>query len=226
MRRAIIFGILLLASVGLVGCKSPKFTYAAPSSDLDLSGPSIVVMPIADHRTNRAMDRILAKGYFQDVQKAIADELRSMNKFRSVATLTNASETPVADLKLSPGLWRLEWEIPHYNALLTEAFVVGFFTGIVGGTIDMMTKTTVCGHSQLDIRLEQTAQPRVLLEGDYSASVTNRLKKGVCDTPKTKAAMMAQALQQTMVKVKVDIQNQIQQPVEGLNTPISPTQTE
>ena len=205
MKRGFSFLGLFIVTFSLVGCQSAKFTYNTPVPIYNTSGPAVQVMPIIDCRTNRAMDKCLEKGYMADVQRAIAGELGSMNAFCSVIVTTNAADPVIADLKLSPTLYRLEWNIPDYDALIGKAFAVGFFTGIVGGAIYASTSIDVHGHSALDFRVEQVADHRILLDSNYCGSVTNRLKKGVCDTPNTKARMMAQALQQTMYQVRLDL---------------------
>ena len=194
------FSILFLA-----GCQSPKFAYQAPPPSLNGNGPSIAVMPLTDCRTNRDMDKILEKGYLVDVQKAIGDELQSMNAFRSVTVITNETTSPTTDLKLNPKLCRLDWEIPHYGELEAKAFAVGLLTGIVGGAIYASTGIDVHGHSILDVSVNQTATAQTIFSFEYSDDVTNRLKKAVCDTPNTQASMMLQAFQKTMCEMKTDL---------------------
>jgi hypothetical protein len=101
------FGAFLLC-----GCQSPKFSYPAPSLNLKPTGPTVTVQAIVDGRTNRAMDRVLAKGYFVDVQLAIANELQSINLFSAVIAVTNTATFPQSDFTIIPKVNRLEWEIP------------------------------------------------------------------------------------------------------------------
>ena len=193
----------------LCGCKSPKFNYPQPSSKIIDTGPTIQVMAIVDNRTNRAMDKVLEKGYLLDVQRAMADELQSMNLFSAVIVTTNSAESTPSDYKLTSRLKRLEWEIPHYGTLETEAFTIGLLTGVVGGSIFAATGIDVFGYSVVTVRVEKTSDSQVLFDSEYSASVTNHLKKAVCDTPTTKASMMVQAFQRSMMSVKADLQQKM-----------------
>src|ERR1051325_6113826 len=104
MQKLILRVFLPVLTIALAGCEAPKFAYKAPPVSLNATGPTILVMPIKDERTNRAMDKVLAKGYLSYVQSAIADELRSMNQFSSMVQITNETALTSADLKLTPGL--------------------------------------------------------------------------------------------------------------------------
>jgi hypothetical protein len=195
----------------LAGCQSPKFAYHAPPAILKSTGPRIAVLPLVDCRTNHDEDQILEKGYFADVQKAVGDELKSMNFFSSVTLMTNDASPLLAELQLSPTLRRLDWEIPHYGRLQAEAFAVGLVTGLVGGGVFLATGIDVYGHSDLDVSVRRISDGNVLLNLSYSDTVTNRLKKAVCDTPKTQASMMVQAFQKTIGELKTDLQKQLSQ---------------
>jgi hypothetical protein len=207
MQKVKIYLIVFFSILFLAGCQSPKFAYKAPPPSLNSAGPSILIMPLTDSRTNRDMDKVLEKGYLVDVQKAIGDELQSMDFFSSVTVITNETALPTADLKLNPTLRRLEWEIPNYGALETKAFMVGLFTGIIGGSIYAATGIDIYGHSILDVRVDQATN--TLFNFEYSDSITNHVKKAVCDTSNTKANMMVQAFQKTMGEVKTDLQKNL-----------------
>jgi len=197
----------LLAGVAslLVGCQSAKFVYNAAPKNLNPAGPSILVMPIADARTNKAMDKVLEKGYWTDVQRAISAELESMGRFKSVVTATNSSDFSPLDFKLSPTAQRLEWEIPNYGRLQANAFMVGLFTGIVGGSIYLSTGINVNGHAIFLMQMESLQSPAPALHQEYSASVTNRFKKASCDVPATKSKMMSNALKNMLTQFKADV---------------------
>ena len=213
MQRAIPGFFALLLAV-LTGCQSPPFAYPAPPARLSSAGPSIVIMPLTDARTNLDMDKVLAKGYLTNVQNAIGSELQSMNYFRSVIVLTNTATIPPADLQLWPTLERLEWEIPNYQELEEKAFAIALLTGGVGGAIYASTGIDVYGHSTLDVVVNQTTNAIPVFNCVYTDTVTNRLKKAVCDTPKTQASMMVHAFQKTMLEVKADVQKHLSPPAE------------
>jgi hypothetical protein len=193
----------------LLGCQAPKFAYQASPAKRNPAGPSILVMPITDGRTNKMMDHVLEKNYFADVQRAIADELESMGAFRQVIFMTNSANEAHTELKLAPKIRKLEWEIPNYGKLQAQAFAVGLFTGVIGASIYLSTDIDVYGRSTIDVRIDPVEGDVPVLETKYSATVTNRLKKASCDSPKTKASMMSQAFQKTMEQMKADIANRL-----------------
>jgi len=140
------------------------------------------------------------------VQMALADELRSVGQFSDVLMITNMASDFRADLRLSANIRKLEWEIPRYNQLQAQAFMVGLFTGLVGGSIYLSTGIDVLGHSDLDVRIERTDGHLNLFNAEYSDSVTNRLKKAVCDNPKAKAEMIRLSFEKSMGRLKADLQ--------------------
>jgi hypothetical protein len=209
MQKTFVYLAGLFYILFLAGCQSPKFSYPAPAPSLNRSGPIILIMPLTDSRTNREMDKVLEKGYLNDVQQAIGDELSSINFFSSVIITTNENTFPISDFRLNPTLYRLDWEIPHYGTLEAKAFTVGLLTGLVGGSIYAATGINVYGHSILDVQISQGTNLQPILNFQYSNTVTNRLRKAVCDTPKTKAGVMVQAFQKSMSDLKIDLQKNL-----------------
>jgi len=195
--------LVILSALMLSGCQAPpKFNYPPRIISLNGAGPSIQVNAIIDNRTNRAMDKVLEKGYLLDVQRAISAELESLNLFSAVVNATSNTTTPPVDFILCPQQNRLEWEIPNYGTLLAKGFTVGLLTGGIGGTIYLVTGIDVLGHSELSVRVEKCADLRIVIDDRFNGSVTNRIKKAACDTPKTKSEMMGQAFQQSMQLMK------------------------
>ena len=211
--------LVALAAMALVtGCSSPEFTYNMPSASLDPSGPSIVVLPLADRRDNRNADEVFKKGYLSDVQDTIVRELQNTRMFNSVAVATNQEHLPAADLQLSPTLRRLDWEIPHHGSVSaakavghTLNFIGNATLGLPAGNLVLHTGTPICGNVALDVTVRQTGSSNLLLNTTYSESVTNRVKKSDCDKYETKAAVMLAAFQTMELGFKTDLMKQLLQ---------------
>lgn len=204
-----LIGILLLN-----GCRSPEFSYATPSARLDLSGPSIVVLPLADSRTNREADHVFRKGYLANVQGEVGRELQSMDVFSSVAVTTNQEHFPNADLQLSLTLQRLDCKVPHHGRISTEKAalsVIDYTVGLPVGGIYSSFSTSVYGNSALQVAVRRTADQKLLFNTSYSETVTNRVKKSVCNKPQTKATVMLAAFQNTQAQLKGDLLKEILQ---------------
>lgn len=216
--------LLAILSVSfLCGCQTrPKFNYPAPAAQFNGSGPSIQVKPILDNRNSREMDKVLAKDYFLDVQRAVSSELESMNLFSSVITVTNDLQSTASDFILVPQLNRLEWEIPDYGKLITKTIVVGTLTGAIGGTLYGLSEIEVYGHSALNLRVTNTLDGLLIVNDKFNASITNRLKKAVCDTPQTKASVMIQSFQESMKLLKAELVHKMQP--YSTNNPTAPNQ--
>jgi len=55
-----------------------------------------------------------------------------------------------AELRLKTELKRLEWEVPNYNSIIGNTFLLSLFTGGIGGGIYISTSTSVNGFAVLD----------------------------------------------------------------------------
>ena len=206
------------ATLLLTGCRSPGFAYNAPPSGLDRSGPSIVVLPLADSRSNRGADNVFRTGYLTDVQAAIGEDLASMRFFSAVTVAKDGENLPRADLQLTPTLQRLDWEIPHHGRMETAKVVAHTFNlisavtvGLPVGDLYLITGTPVCGSSALAVTVRRKADQKLLLNAVYSDTVTNRFKKSVCDKAQTKATVILAAFQNTQSELKSDLLMQLLQ---------------
>jgi hypothetical protein len=215
-RMAMVFAAA--ATALLTGCQSPGFAYNTPPASLDRSGPSIVVLPLVDSRSNREADNVFKTGYLSDVQGAIGRDLESMRFFSAVTVAKNGENLPLADLQLTPTLARLDWEILHHGRVETAKVVAHTFNlisavtvGLPVGDLYLRTGTPVCGNSALDIAVRRTADQTLLVNATYSDTVTNRFKKSLCDKPQTKATVMLAAFQNTQSELKSDLLKQLLQ---------------
>lgn len=199
----LVLALLSLAVLLVTGCQSPKLGYKAPPPSLNPSGPSIAVLPLVDVRTNKSLDKVLAKDYLIEVQAAVADELRSMARFSRVTVATNVP-VPSADWNITPTLKRLEWEVPNYDSLMAKTFLISLATGGIGGGIYISTDTDVYGHVGMEFDVSAGAAPA--LQQGYVTTVTNRMAKASSDVPKTRAHMASQALQATLTDLKRDVE--------------------
>lgn len=194
--------VSLFALLGFVlfgtGCSTVKFSHSAPPPKIHPTGPALTVLPIKDSRSDKKTDSAFEKGLLENLRTAIAAEAAASGKFKEVGlgmVSTNGSLTLRADLT------RFEWNIPDYNKLLTKAFFVGLTTGIVGGSIYSMTSIEVCGHSDMAVEIADPSG-KILLRDTYPKTVTEKVKKGVCDTNGTKAKMATGAFSLSLTSMR------------------------
>jgi hypothetical protein len=202
----------------LAGCKSPEFACNTPPASLDVSGPSIVVLPLSDCRSNHLADQIFRTGYLADMQGAIGQELQSMRYFSSVTIVKDNEIPPKADLQLTPTLERLDWDIPHHGRVETAKVVAHTFNfisnltvGLPVGNLYLHSGTPVCGYSELNVAVRRTADKKVLLSSAFSDTATNRFKKSDCDKSQTKATIMLAAFQNTQEELRDELFKQLLQ---------------
>jgi hypothetical protein len=210
---ALMAGLILLA-----GCKSPEFACNELPPSLDVAGPSIVVLPMADSRSNRLADQVFRNGYLTDVQGAIGQELQSMRYFSSVTIVKDNEIPPKADLQLTPTLQRLDWELPHHGRVETAKAVAHTFNfignvtlGLPVGNLYLHSGTPVCGNSALNVAVRRRADQKVLLDTAFFDTVTNRFKKSDCDKAQTKATVMLAAFENTQAELREELLKQLLQ---------------
>ena len=207
MKETALISVGLLLVLLLSGCRS-EFAYNAPPADADQGGPSIVVLPLTDSRTNHMADHVFKKSYLVKAQDSIARELESMKAFKSVTLATNGQPVPAADLQLALTLRQLDWKVHHHGGEQTEKVALHVFEGVVGLPVSdvlIFQKTPVYGHLTLDATVRQTSDQKLLLNQAYSVSVTNVVKRTDCDKRDTKAAVMLAAFQLTQTELKDDL---------------------
>jgi hypothetical protein len=218
MKQTISILISVASLALLAGCKSPEFACNLPPASLDVSGPSIVILPLTDSRTNRAADQVFRTGYLADMQETIGQELQSMRYFSSVTIVKDNEIPPKADWQLSPTLARLDWDIPHHGRVETAKAVAHTFNfisnltlGLPVGDLYLHGGTPVCGYSEIDVTVRRPADKRVLLNTAFFDSETNRFKKSDCDKAQTKATMMLAAFQNSQQELRDELLKQLLQ---------------
>ena len=215
-------GLLMIAALGgmalLTGCQSPQFAYSAAPERLDVSGPRIVVLPLADSRTNRESDDVFRKGYLTDVQAALGQELQSMRYFSSVTVAQDNENPPDADFQLTLTLEQLDWEVPNHGAVETEKvlghtfnFIANLTVGLPAGNLVLHSGTPIYGRSAFEVAVRRTKDQKLLWNMAYSETVTNRVKKSDCDKAATRATVMLAAFQTTQAELKEDLLKELVQ---------------
>jgi hypothetical protein len=214
MKETALISVGLLLVLLLSGCRS-EFAYNAPPADADSAGPSIVILPLTDNRTNHMADSVFKKKYLTKAQESIGQELESMKEFSSVMLATNGQPVPKADLQLALSLRQLDWKVHHHGGEKTEKVALHVFEGVVGLPVTdvlIFQKTAVYGHLGMDATLQQTVGQKILWNEAYSVSVTNVVKRTDCDKRETKAAVMLAAFQLTQTELKDDLFKELMQP--------------
>jgi hypothetical protein len=218
MKQTISILICMASLMLLAGCKSPEFACNLPPASLDVSGPSIVILPLTDSRSNRVADQVFRTGYLADIQGTIGQELQSMRYFSSVTIVKDNEIPPKADLQLTPTLARLDWEVPHHGRVETAKavahtfnFISNLTVGLPVGNLYLHSGTPVCGYSELDVAVRRSADNRLLLNTVFSDAATNRFKKSDCDKAQTRATIMLAAFQNTQEELRGELLKQLLQ---------------
>jgi hypothetical protein len=204
--------LFLLCTILLIsGCATKsKFVHDRPLEQPDKGKGSIVaaLTPINDQRFDgKLIDDYYDGSLLADTQSMLERELLGTGLFEKVFTVTAADKGVKADVTVEPTLTGLEWKVPGYDALRVKAFLAGFLTGLVGGTIYGCTDTDVYGDSSMHLRVTEQATGKVLLDRDYSGHHEEEIMKFKCDTPTTKVAMAGKSLQKTMAAMKADLRD-------------------
>ncbi len=209
MKETALISVGLLLVLLLSGCRS-EFAYNAPPADADSAGPSIVILPLTDNRTNHMADQCLSKKSISlEAQESIGQELQSMKTFSSVTLATNGEPVPKADLQLALSLRQLDWKVHHHGGEKTEKVALHVFEGVVGLPVTdvlIFQKTAVYGHLGMDAtQCSRQWTKKYLWNAAYSVSVTNVVRRTDCDKRETKAAVMLAAFQLTQTELKDDL---------------------
>lgn len=212
------FNGLILALL-LTGCASRQpFGYStSPAPSGRAAGRTVEVLPVSDTRTNHFIDRHFTTNFLDKVREAVAKEVESTGMFRVVgmpSPVTPADgnprpalpETPAAsELTLKTELKRVQWEVPHYDTILANTFLLSLFTGGIGGGIYISTSTQVNGFVVVHFELTEAQGGRVRLAKEYPGFYTEKMAKASCDSSKTQRRMATEAFKDAITKFKTDL---------------------
>ena len=200
----LVLGALLIFS----GCATKsKFVYECPAEGLDKGKGKLVaaVTRITDKRTNAEdIDKFYDGNPVTDFQSMLEYELFRTNVFKQIVPVTDVTGIK-ADIMVEPTLNKLQWQVPDYDSLRVKAFLFGFFTGIIGGTIYGYTDTDVYGDSDLHLRVTDVASGKVVLDKSYSSRYEQEIIKFKCDTPGTRVMVAEKSLQKALEAIKSDL---------------------
>lgn len=206
--------IPVLLTVFLSGCASVPLKYEHPQLGQSPStGPTIAVIYPVDQRTDKSMDKKLKNNIIDDLDTITVEEVRSTGIFREVIPVPKGTQpangSGEADLIMNTCLKNIDWKVPTYRELKTQAFVVGLAFGLAGGLIWGATRTDVDGDASLRITVVKKSTGEKLIDKDYTAQVNEKMAKLDCDSPKTQSLMAGKALKSAMDKFKTDLEKTI-----------------
>lgn len=200
--RFSVVGLLILAAF-FSGCASaPKkiqMPYALPAAPAvaATATPEAEVTAISDKRQDRSIDAYLEESPVELLRKALAAELQAGGAFASV---TAQAAQPAAPLTIEVELRDLSWAVPNHKAMIQTAFWTSFLTGGLGGLAYGSTDTPVFGHAALVLKITDRATGKVLFNETLDVVHEEKMAKLKCDTPTTKAKVMAAALKAALIK--------------------------
>jgi len=213
-----VHSIVLLGGLAaaLMGCATPPlqpFVYEYSKPKLDPSGSLVLAFSgMADLRTDRNIDKVYANPPVEEVNNILAQEIMSTGLFKDVVRLPGIleeghkeSKLKTADLHLKAALLVMKWEVPNYESIVRNAFVVSLLTGGVGGVMYGSSNTDVFGHARMQLLVKDQRTNVVLIEKEYIGVVKENMIKFQCDTAETKARMVSLAVKDLIEKVKLDL---------------------
>lgn len=199
---------VILFSFLVSGC-STKFVYDHPPACNDVKDYQAIaaLASVQDERTQRVIDRIYEENPIQDIDIIFKEELMSTGLFTHVIPFENRDSTKdiEADIIVFPNLLHMDWEVPNYDQICTTAFVLGLFTGIVGGTIYGCTDTDVYGDTTLHIKTIDSKTGEILIDQEYAGHCESEKLKFTCDSLDTKATSVGDSLEAAIDKFKADL---------------------
>lgn len=213
MRKLNIFIQFGLVLALLTGC-STKFIYKSPEvKQPEPTGIAFAYTKLEDRRDDRKIDEVYEnKNPLQDIVKIIEEEVRSTGLFERVLLIPEDQLGNDAYLKeknveflMTSFLKEFKWTVPHYDAKLGVAFVVGFLGGLVGGLIYGSFPTDVYGDTVLNINLKDISSGKLLIDKEYVGHCTERRALLSCDSAKTKATVAGISLKMVIEEFKVDL---------------------
>jgi hypothetical protein len=157
---------------------------------------SAIQIEIADQRSDRSLDPILAKR----ASDAAADAIRAALLASKLAVIEPGA-TQV--LEVRGALGKLEWLVPGYQAMLKKVFATSFLTGGIGGLAYGSTSTPVEGHASLQIAVSR--EGREILQREYIGTHQETTVKLKCDTMETKSRVAGSALSAAIDKLLADL---------------------
>lgn len=200
---------LICTIILLTGCatKSKFVLDPLPEQQVKRKGALVTALtPIADKRSaENRIDENYDGEPLKDIQSMLERELLSTSLFNNVVTVPQVDANTKADLLIETSLNKLEWGVPDYDSLRVKAFMVGFFTGFIGGAIYVSTDTEVYGDSSIHMKVIEKPAGKVILEKSYDAHHEETMKKLYCDTPTTKIDMAGKSLKKALQVMKADL---------------------
>jgi len=200
--------LILVALLVLSGCASKaSFVYECPTEGLDKGKGRVVaaVARIVDERKSpESFDNFYEGNPSDDLQPILEHELFRTDVFKQVVSANDIAPIK-GDVLIEPTLNKLQWQVPDYDSLRAKAFLFGFFTGIIGGTIYGYTDTDVYGDSDLHLRVTEVSSGRVVLDKSYTGRYEQEIIKFKCDLPETRVMVAEKSLLKALETIKSDI---------------------
>lgn len=226
-RLSISIGIAVLV-LPLHGCTRTVpvlLRYSLPPASHPRNGIVAACRGVSDRRENTGIDQVLVHPIADSVADVIRAEMASTGLFQDVLALQSDPAPSDEEVQqkgvrvlVDPTITRLEWEVPDYDCLQTQAVFVGFLGGLVGALIWGSTPTDVQGRAALTIKTTDFRSGAQMVK-KYAGETQQRIAKLDCDTPKTRSWVAGLALEEAMGQFRTDLVSLLQSSSEPAHSP-------
>jgi hypothetical protein len=195
---------LVLTCFVTTGCAAKKFRLAEsgpPVQGAGAEGAVVVVLQVADARTDRDIDKLIERPVLEEMQALLQQELMATGRVSRVVLAPDAS----AELMIEVELRQLAWEVPDYKRKMATATAVGAASGGLGALLYGSFPTDVHGHAVVAVTIKRAASGELLMSRPFRAQVTDRRANLTSDTPGTKAEMVTKSVRKLLAEWRTEI---------------------
>jgi hypothetical protein len=196
--------LFVLACFVTTGCAAKKFRLVEsgpPVQGGGAEGAVVVVLQVADARTDRDIDQLIERPVLEEVQALLQQELMATGRVSRVVLAPDSA----AELVIEVELRQLAWEVPDYKHKMAMASAVGAVSGGLGALVYGSIPTDVHGHAVVGVTVKRTASGELLMARPFRAQVTDRRANMTSDTPGTKAEMVTRSVKKLLAEWRTEV---------------------
>ena len=166
-----------------------------------------VAYPKDDRIPNKRIDKMWDNDPIIEIDRIIKEEIKSTGLFREIVPMDNNC----CRIILYTTLKELAWEVPNYDKLLRNTFMISFLTGGVGGIIYGNTDTDFYGKVRIRLVLADKDYKSNMLDKEYYYRAEEKVTKFKTDSAEERAKIIGIAFKHVIEQFKEDLDKVIKE---------------
>jgi len=194
---------MLLISGGCAATKT-SFLYEKSIKNKPVASKLTIAIsfPKDERIPNKRVDRMWDNNLIMDIDRIIKEEIINTGLVKDIVSVDDNNNR----ITLYSTVKELAWEVPNYDAMIRNTFLISVATGGLGGLAYGSTDCDFYGKAKVLLLLTDKESKNNILEKEYYYRAEEKIIKLKADSTNERARIIGIAFKHVMDQFKADLE--------------------